>query len=264
MDLYTLTTKTAFIILALAILYYSHRKGALDFKGFLCASACGIFIVFLSGDFWVSNFILLFVFFIAGSAATRYLCEKKACFGIAEKNGCRGVKNVIGNGGAPVIMLFLFYISNNAPGLNIPPEAFIFGYIAAISTATADTLASEIGSLSRHRPVLITTLEPQPAGTDGALSSLGTTVSLVGAAIIGIFSVFLYTSTTQYTASLNIPGSHTLFLIVAALGFAGSMIDTIVGATLQRKGFVNNHGTNFISGLICAVIGVFVYGMLVD
>jgi len=44
-----------------------------------------------------------------------------------------------------------------------------------------DTLASELGILSKSKPILITTLRQVPPGTNGAMSLLGTAVSIIGA-----------------------------------------------------------------------------------
>src|SRR3989475_12422882 len=54
-------------------------------------------------------------------------------------------------------------------------------FLSALAVAGADTLASEIGVLSR-RTVLITTGQPVPPGTDGGVSPLGQ-LCAIGAAL---------------------------------------------------------------------------------
>ena len=49
-----------------------------------------------------------------------------------------------------------------------------------------DTLASELGILSKSPPLLITTFKRVPPGTNGAMSVLGTVVSILGGGLIGL------------------------------------------------------------------------------
>lgn len=53
-----------------------------------------------------------------------------------------------------------------------------------------DTLASELGILSKSKPILITTFKPVPAGTNGGMSLLGTAVSILGGGIVGLVMFF--------------------------------------------------------------------------
>jgi uncharacterized membrane protein len=58
--------------------------------------------------------------------------------------------------------------------------------IAHHSTNLADTLASELGMLSKGNPILITSGKSVPRGTNGGVTFLGTVLSILGGVIIGI------------------------------------------------------------------------------
>ena len=57
--------------------------------------------------------------------------------------------------------------------------------IAHHATSLADTLASELGILSKSNPVLITSGKRVPPGTNGGVTLLGTGFGALGGFIIG-------------------------------------------------------------------------------
>ncbi len=63
------------------------------------------------------------------------------------------------------------------------------GFIGSIATATADTMASEVGVATTPR--LITNFKKVPPGTDGGVSVLGTFAGIVGAGLIGLAAYIL-------------------------------------------------------------------------
>ncbi|KAH9919436.1 integral membrane protein DUF92-domain-containing protein [Amylocystis lapponica] len=97
-----------------------------------------------------------------------------------------------------------------------------------------DTLASELGILSRSRPILITTLKPVPPGTNGGMSLTGTLASLAGGLAMGV----------TLAASLLIESSACRMrwadVVIPLLGWGtlagglGSLLDSLMGATIQR------------------------------
>jgi uncharacterized membrane protein len=71
--------------------------------------------------------------------------------------------------------------------VNIPrPSALACSLIAHHATSLADTLASELGILSKGRPILITTGRSVPPGTNGGVTLMGTGCSALGGFIIGL------------------------------------------------------------------------------
>lgn len=113
--------------------------------------------------------------------------------------------------------------------------------LSSISCCCGDTFASEFGSVVDARPRLITTSGRVPRGTNGGVSPAGTLASAVGGAIIGV----TFYITQQWTFG-DIEISSVLIL-VASLGggLIGSLIDSLLGATLQYS------GCNVNTGRIC-------------
>ena len=121
---------------------------------------------------------------------------------------------------------------------------FVGGFIGAIATATADTLASEIGVL--HQPRLITTFQKVDPGTDGAVSVLGTVVGMVGAAIIGIAAYFLGI----------VPHPISAIVVSVISGTVGCFMDSILGAVLERRDLITNEHVNLIATIVGAIVGI--------
>ena len=104
----------------------------------------------------------------------------------------------------------------------------LVGFVGSISAATADTLATEIGLLYAHQPRLITNLRRRvPTGTSGGVSTLGFYATLLGSFFIWL-PTFLLGSSLPFDAL-----QKRLLLVVIAGGFAGSILDSVLGASIQ-------------------------------
>ena len=156
-----------FLIVVLGLITYWRK--ALDLFGSIFMIIMGIVIIFTAGVHWL---ILIFLFLILGLVSTKYKHQYKKDIGVYE--GTRTLKNVISNGIVPFIMAAFGNYG---------------GFIGSIATATADTLASEIGVTVQPR--LITTFKKVPPGTDGGISVLGTAAGIIGAGIIGVAAYLL-------------------------------------------------------------------------
>lgn len=117
---------------------------------------------------------------------------------------------------------------------------------AALAEAAADTLSSEFGEVLGGEPRLLTTLRPVPAGTDGAVSPAGTLAGVIGAVVVSAAA----------TLALNFTSGQGALVALAAI--AGLFIDSLLGALLERRGWLNNDAVNFLSGLAAAIIAAFV------
>jgi uncharacterized protein (TIGR00297 family) len=104
-------------------------------------------------------------------------------------------------------------------------------FIGALSTANADTWATELGVLSRNEPFSLTRLERVPRGTSGAVSMLGLAATAAGAVVIGSVAAATHQAFALAPARL-------LFIALGA-GIAGSLTDSLLGTTLQAGYYCN-------------------------
>lgn len=97
--------------------------------------------------------------------------------------------------------------------------------LGALAAAAADTWASEIGVRSPTPPRALMTGEVVPPGASGGVTSLGWLASAGGALLIGV---------TWAAAARDRPWRWSLGVALIA-GLAGSLADSLAGATLQAS-----------------------------
>lgn len=180
-------------------------------------------------------------------AATRFGRARKESLGIAEGPQGRKASQVAANLGVAVlasIPLGIARVFLVAPMLGGTPMRLALA--AALAEAAADTLSSELGEVLGGEPRLLTTLRPVPAGTDGAVSPAGTLAGFAGAVIVAIAAAL----------GLNLTSGQGALVALAAI--AGFIIDSLLGALLERRGWLNNDAVNFLSGLAAAIIAALI------
>ncbi len=233
------------LVFAFILGYMAFRARIADISAMLSATLLGVVIILSSNIFW---FFILLTFFFLGSLFTRYKYAYKLSRGTAEKKGgTRGYKNVFSNSLAALSIAVAYRIFYPAHDM-----LFIAAYLGSIATACGDTLASEIGETFKGMPRMITTFKKVPSGTDGAVSSLGEGAALFGASVIGLLAVLLIP---------NIRSDYFVLIAVAAGGFIGTNIDSVLGATLQQKGYLSNNGVNLLATISGAVVAGIIYLM---
>ncbi len=205
-----------FVVLAL-VLVLILRKGLLKPTAVATGLLTALFVAWRGG---LGSFFAIILFFLVGEFVTRMIRNKHA----EKKHGTRSTSNIVGNIGPAII------------ALAINPTPFNVMFFASLAAAFADTLSSEIGVLSRERPLMITTLKPVAPGTDGGVSTLG----FAGAALGGIIFAII---------GFAVSGSIFFAAILFAAGVFGSVFDSVLGATLQNWGYLDNNLVNFISSL---------------
>jgi uncharacterized protein (TIGR00297 family) len=174
-------------------------------------------------------------FFLLGVSATSWGCSNKEKLGIAqEAKGRRNAGQVIANGGAGGLLGLIAYC--------FPQHIELFTVMAAaaFSSATADTLSSELGTIYGKRFYDILSFKNGVRGKDGVISIEGFFFGIAGSTIIAII----------YTMAFGL--SPGLFWIIIA-GTVGNVSDSVLGATLERKGALGNNAVNFLNTTIAAL-----------
>ncbi len=219
-------TLTMGIIIVSLLAVISYKLRFVDFSGLITAYIIGIVVWYTGGP---GAFALLLFFLVSASIATKYKYKAKESAGVAqESKGMRNWKNVIYSGLIPTLFSIGGYIS---PNFGINPMLFTYGFIGAVATTTADTLASEIGVFSKSKPRLITNLRRKvPRGTIGAVSTLGEYVALFSSLAIGIMAyIFAMIGIIPVSASIMV------IIIATVAGFIGCNTDSLIGAVFQAK-----------------------------
>ena len=185
----------------------------------------------------------LFALFVLTYAATRAGRKQKQLRGLAERSGGRSAGQVLANlGAAALVVTPLGAYAGALAGLGLPIPALTLSAaaLAALAEATADTVSSEIGQAFGRRTYLLTSFRRVHRGTDGGVSLLGT-----AAGVLGTLAVVLLGSW-----SLHLPAAAGCIAFAAAL--LGFVADSLLGATVERKGWIGNDLVNFLSTTIAA------------
>lgn len=187
------------------------------------------------------SFLVLLAFFVLGSVATRLGYARKAARGVAEgRRGARSWREAAANTLAAAFFSILVVTTHYE-------AAFLVALIAALAEAAGDTISSEIGQWLSGRAYMITTLKPVPTGQDGGISLLGTLAGM-GATVVII--------AVGYALGLCRPGTAVVAFVAAG---AGNLVDSYLGATIERRGLVGNGivnfaGTSFAGGLALGLL----------
>lgn len=206
------------LIVSVAIGLIGFRRGALDASGLAGAIATGTVIFGLGGWEWG---MLLIAFFVSSSALSFYHAREKE--GLAEKfakGHRRDLGQALANAGVATLAALLSQIR--------PGQLWFAACVGAMAAVNADTWATELGVLSPSPPRLITTGRPVEPGTSGGVTWLGTAASLAGAALIGALG-------GGAALLLQRGWGDAVALMAAAVagGMAGSLLDSLLGATVQ-------------------------------
>lgn len=198
-------------------------RRALSVNGVVGAILVGTLIFGAGGWVWG---LLLITFFVSSSWLSHYRkADKEELAEKFAKGSRRDFGQALANGGLGAILAVVF--------ARYPEPLLFAAFVGVMATVTADTWATELGILNRTPPRLITTGEAVTPGTSGGVTRLGIWASVAGALLIGTIA----TALTQIASLLSGSGwslraiSYTLLAVVG--GLAGSLFDSLLGATVQ-------------------------------
>jgi uncharacterized protein (TIGR00297 family) len=194
---------------------------------------------------WRGYAVVMF-YFLVGSAVTRIGMAQKEAEGIAEKrDGVRGPENVWGSAlMATICALVVATIDFGWLDASWKP-LLLLGYVASFATKLSDTTASEVGKAYGKSTFLITSFQPVPRGTEGAVSLEGTVAGIVGGLVIALVAYSLNLITLAGVG------------ICAIAAFVATNLESVIGATLQSKfDWLTNELVNVINTIIGAIVAI--------
>jgi uncharacterized protein (TIGR00297 family) len=226
-----LAVNVAFALLALALKTVTWSGAGV---GLLLGTA-----VYMSYGF--RSFAILLAFFLLGSAATRLGYAQKAARGVAEhRKGARSWREASANLLAGAFFSIL--------AISTPYQwAFLAALLAAFAEAAGDTISSEIGQWLSPRAYLITTFKRVPPGENGGVSLIGSAAGFSASAVIAGLGLAL---------GLCSPGTAALAFGAAV---AGNLLDSVLGATIERRGLVTNGIVNFAGTSFAGALALVIY-----
>ena len=181
--------------------------------------------------------LVLLAFFVPSVLLSRFGRARKRGLVDVGKHGARDALQVLANGGVATACAVAWALTND------PRWAFAFA--GAYAAATADTWATEIGTLAKRQPRSILTLRPVATGLSGGITLTGTLAEIGGAlwigavGLAGIGLAYMFSpfddGISYQGAFYPAPGAMMLRLVAIPIGgVVGATLDSVLGATVQE------------------------------
>jgi uncharacterized protein (TIGR00297 family) len=217
------------------------RARSVSVSGAVAGTILGVIIFCTTA--WAGWFLLMATFG-AAAVTSRMGWRRKVLLGIEEaRGGRRGAGNAIANTGVAAAAAVLGVTSY------FGGTAFV-ACAAALAAGGSDTVASEIGKAWGRRTVLPPSFRAVPPGTPGALSLEGTAAGVGGAVVLAAVA-----AAAGLTGAADVP-------VVVAGATAGSLAESLLGATLEPRGILDNDVLNFLNTAIAAGVAAFLVAAL--
>ena len=261
---YNLTT-TPFliaIILAPVVIIYSLKKKILTLPASLWACILSFSLSFFSGLPLFLTMIILFVLSIVTNKISRQITKEETTKEI------RKLKQIACVSIVTIIASVIYYFTKN--------EVFNYIAFATIIEQFLDSLASDIGRLSKGEPYDLFKGKIAKKGDSGAVSLLGLSSSFVAAILVTLPIGFSYDF------------NFGILIIIAFASFLGTIFDSLFGSLLQAKfqclvcnsnteqinccgqkgkkisgiSFIDNQTVNLLSSITTAIITYLIFIIL--
>lgn len=202
-------------LIAALITALARRLGMLDESGQWGAFACGIAAA-VAGWPWA---ILLVLYFVAASAVTALGAPRKAerTQRSVPQVHARTAMQVLANGA-------VFSLLALKAGAR-PESVWAIGAVGALAAASADTWATEIGTLWGGTPRSVLNFRAVTTGMSGGVTGVGSLAAVVGALLVAVLAVMLH----------DVGNTQRIFLAAASGGIAGAFADSALGASVQAR-----------------------------
>lgn len=165
--------------------------------------------------------------------------EAKERMGTAEGRRGRSASQVAANLGMAALVSFepvqLWLVDSGLMRGPLVALPIFAPALAALAEAAADTVSSEIGQVLGGKPRMITTFRAVEPGTNGAVSVAGSSAGVIAAAAVA------------GAGTWALRGDWSLFAVSGAGAVFGLFFDSLLGAALEERGWLNNDATNFLS-----------------
>lgn len=169
------------------------------------------------------------LFLVAALVTAAQLLENSRRNSVATISEPRTWRNAFANAGVATGFALLSFISSSSQ----LRSAFVIGVVATLAASLSDSLSHQLGVVFGGRPRLITTWQQVEPGENGGVSFAGS--------VVGIVSALGFAGLATFVGLIGSRGA----LLAATAACAGNLSDSVLGATVERRGLLANDGVNF-------------------